>query len=55
MSKKGSKSSGKVAKSAGKILSGSFMGIRIVDPVGKPRGTTVKQIREAVAAARKRA
>ena len=55
MSKKASKSSGKVAKSAGKALSGSFMGIRIVDPVGKPRGTTVKQIREAVAAARKRA
>jgi hypothetical protein len=55
MSKKASKSSRKVAKSAGKALSGSFMGIRIVDPVGKPRGTTVKRIREAVAAARKRA
>jgi hypothetical protein len=55
MSKKASKSSSKVAKSAGKVLSGSFMGIRIVDPALKPRGTTVKQIREAVAAARKRA
>lgn len=55
MSKKASKSSGKVAKRAGKVLPGSFMGIRIVDPAGKPRGTTVKRIREAVAAVRKRA
>jgi len=55
MSKKDSKGPGKVPKSAGKVLSGSFMGIRIVDPAVKPRGTTVKQIREAVATARKRA
>lgn len=55
MSKKASKGSGKIAKSAGKTLSGSFMGIRIVDPAVKPRGTTVKRIREAVADARKRA
>jgi hypothetical protein len=55
MSKKISKSPGKVAKNAGKVPSSSFMGIRIVDPAIKPRGTTVKQIREAVAAARKRA
>jgi hypothetical protein len=55
MSKKVSRSSGKAAKSAGKVLSGSFMGIRIVNPAVKPRGTTVKQIREAVATVRKRA
>jgi hypothetical protein len=36
--------------------SGKFMGIPIVNPIGKPRGTTVKKIREAVeTAARKRA
>lgn len=35
---------------------GSFMGIRIADPAVKPKGTTVRQIRKAVAAvARKRA
>jgi hypothetical protein len=28
--------------------SGRFMGIRIADPVGKPRGTTIKEIRKAV-------
>lgn len=55
MSKKASKGSGKLPKSTGKTLSGSFMGIRIVDPAVKPRGTTVKRIREAVADARKRA
>ena len=27
---------------------GRFMGIRIADPVGKPHGTTVKEIRKAV-------
>jgi hypothetical protein len=54
MSKKASKASGKPAKSTDKT-SGSFMGIRIVDPALKPRGTTVKRIREAVAGARKRA
>jgi hypothetical protein len=53
MSKKASKGSGK--KDTGKALPGSFMGIRIVDPAVKPRGTTVKRIREAVADARKRA
>jgi hypothetical protein len=55
MSKKASKETGKIAKSTGKALSGSFMGIRIVDPAVKPRGTTVKRIRAAVADARKRA
>jgi len=55
MSKKASKGSGKNPKGTGKALSGSFMGIRIVDPAVKPRGTTVKRIREAVADARKRA
>ena len=30
----------------------TFMGIRIVDPVVKPQGTTVKKIREAVEMAR---
>ena len=55
MSKKAPKGSGKIAKSTGKIQPGSFMGIRIVDPAVKPRGTTVKRIREAVADARKRA
>jgi hypothetical protein len=37
---------------------GSFMGIRIADPAVKPRGTTVREIRRAVAkvmADRKRA
>jgi hypothetical protein len=55
MSKKASKAPGKSAKSGDKTASGSFMGIRIVDPAVKPRGTTVKRIREAVADARKRA
>ena len=55
MSKKASKGSATPTKSGDKALSGSFMGIRIVDPAVKPRGTTVKRIREAVADARKRA
>jgi hypothetical protein len=55
MSKKVSKGSGKAPRGTGKTLSGSFMGIRIVDPAVKPRGTTVKRIRAAVANARKRA
>jgi hypothetical protein len=38
-----------------KAETGNFMGIPIADPAVKPRGTTVKKIREAVAAARKRA
>jgi hypothetical protein len=33
----------------------SFMGIPVADPAVRPRGTTVKKIREAVAAARKSA
>jgi hypothetical protein len=33
--------------------SGTFMGIRIADPIVKPRGTTIRKIREAVAASRK--
>jgi hypothetical protein len=33
----------------------TFMGIPVADPAVKPRGTTVKKIREAVAAARKSA
>jgi len=33
----------------------TFMGIPVADPAVKPRGTTVKKIREAVAAVRKSA
>jgi hypothetical protein len=33
----------------------TFKGIRLADPAVRPRGTTVKKIREAVAAARKSA
>jgi len=33
----------------------TFMGIPVADPAVRPRGTTVKKIREAVAAARKSA
>ena len=33
----------------------TFMGIRVADPAVRPRGTTVKKIREAVAAVRKSA
>ena len=52
MSKKTEKKpSGKRAAAS----SGTFMGIRIADPAVKPRGTTVKKIREAVAATRARA
>jgi hypothetical protein len=43
----------KPAKS--KNAAGSFMGIPIADPAVRPRGVTVRQIRKAVAEARKRA
>lgn len=33
----------------------TFMGIPVADPAVRPRGTTVKKIREAVAAVRKSA
>jgi hypothetical protein len=33
----------------------TFMGITVADPAVRPRGTTVKKIREAVAALRKSA
>jgi hypothetical protein len=39
----------------GKDAPGSFMGIPIADPAVRPRGVTVRQIRKAVAEARKRA
>ena len=37
-----------------KGTSGSFMGIPIADPAVRPKGITVRQIRKAVAEARKR-
>jgi len=48
----------KARKDAKRREDGSFMGIRIADPAVKPRGTTVREIRRAVAkvmAGRKRA
>ncbi len=39
--------SGKVLKA--KRSEGRFMGVRIADPPVKPRGTTVREIRRAVA------
>ena len=48
----------KARKYAKRAKDGSFMGIRIADPAVKPRGTTVREIRRAVAkvmAGRKRA
>jgi hypothetical protein len=38
---------GKTVVKSGK--DGRFMGVRIADPAVKPRGTTVKEIRRAVA------
>jgi len=38
-----------------KDASGTFMGIPIADPAVRPKGVTVRQIRKAVADARKRA
>ena len=46
MSKKASKSSGKVAKRAGKVLPGSFMGIRIVDRCREAAGDDGQRIRK---------
>jgi hypothetical protein len=45
--------SGKIsehAKEAKRDRDGRFMGVRIADPPVKPRGTTVREIRRAVAA-----
>ncbi len=47
--KKQSDKTPKARKDAKRGKGGSFMGIRIADPAVKPRGTTVREIRRAVA------